>query len=153
MERRSIVKSAIIYHSEHHGNTKKLLDAIAGLGGVVLIEASDSSEINLSDYDLIGFASGNYYSKLHDSVLQFAEKNLPQRKKTFVIYTFGVREPKTDAIKNIMDAKGARFLGIYGCPGFDTFGPLKLVGGVAKGRPNNDDIVGAVNFFIEISKK
>ncbi|MGB3985262.1 MAG: flavodoxin, partial [Limnochordia bacterium] len=40
-----------------------------------------------------------------------------------------------------------RLLGTYGCRGFDTFGPFKLVGGIAKGHPNENDIAGAVKFF------
>lgn len=144
------MKTAIVYHSEHHGNTKKLLDEIAMQGDVTLIEASGNQNIDLSEYDLIGFASGNYYSKLHDTVLQFAQKNLPSKKKVFVIYTYGVREPRLDTMKQIADSKGAKMLGTYGCPGFDTFGPFKLVGGIAKGRPNDEDIAGAVQFFMEI---
>ena len=42
-------------------------------------------------------------------------------------------------------------MGSYGCPGFDTFGPFKLIGGIAKGRPNNEDIEEAVNFFHNLS--
>lgn len=145
------MKTAIVYYSEHHGNTKKLLDAIAEKGDVTLIEASSNQRTNLSEYELIGFASGNYYSKLHDTVLQFAEKNLPSAKKVFLIYTYGVREPRLDTIKQIADLKGAQMLGTYGCPGFDTFGPFKLVGGIAKGRPNDEDIAEAVKFFMEIT--
>lgn len=146
------MKTAIVYYSEHHGNTKKLLDAMAAQGDVTLIEASSNLYADLSAYDLIGFASGNYYSRLHDTVLQFAEKNLPSAKKIFLIYTYGVREPRLDTIKQIADSKGAQILGTYGCPGFDTFGPFKLIGGIAKGRPNDEDIAGAVKFFIGIRK-
>lgn len=148
------MKTIIIYYSEHHGNTKKLLDAIATQGDVTLIKASDSKDTDLSSYDLIGFASGNYYSKFHDSVLQFAEKNLPQNKKVFLIYTYGVQKDKcTTSIKQILESKGAHLLGTYGCRGFDTFGPFKLIGGVAKGHPNDDDIAEAVKFFSEINFK
>jgi flavodoxin len=147
------MKTAIVYYSVHHGNTKKLLDAIEKHGDVTLIEASSKLNINLSEYDLIGFASGNYYSKLHDSILHFAEKNLPSEKKVFLIYTYGVREPNIDTIKEIVASKGAQMLGTYGCPGFDTFGPFKLIGGIAKGRPNDEDIAGAVRFFNEINNR
>ncbi|WP_313180856.1 flavodoxin family protein [Lacrimispora sp.] len=146
------MKTAIIYHSEHHGNTKKILDAIVRQGDVTLIEASSNQHTDLSEYDLIGFASGNYYSKFHDSVLQYAEKNLPSGKKVFLIYTYGAKEPRLDTIKQITDLKGAQMMGTYGCLGFDTFGPFKLVGGIAKGRPNEEDIAGAIKFFMDISK-
>ena len=148
------MKTVIIYYSKHHGNTKKLLDAIAKQGDTTLIEASESSHADLSGYDLIGFASGIYHSKFHDTVLQFAEKNLPQGKKVFLIYTYGVkRNSYTDAIKEIIDSKGGQMQGVYDCPGFDTFGPLKLIGGIKKGRPNDEDIAGAIKFFLEITHK
>ena len=70
------MKTAIVYYSEHHGNTKKLLDAIAKQGDVTLIEASGGPQTDLSEYELIGFASGIYYSKFHESVLRIAEKGL-----------------------------------------------------------------------------
>jgi len=147
------MKTAIIYYSAHHGNTKKLLDAIAATSDVTLTDAVGSPDTDLPGYDLIGFASGIYNSKFHASVLQFAEKNLPQGKKVFLIYTCGMkRKNYTDAIRKIIDAKGARLLGTYDCLGFDTFGPLKIVGGIAKGRPNDNDIAGAVKFFGEMVK-
>ena len=38
---------------------------------------------------MIGFASGIYFSKFHQSMLKFAEKNLPDDKKVFLICTYG----------------------------------------------------------------
>ncbi len=147
------MKTAIVYYSKHHGNTKKLLDAIAKQSNVELIDASSRTSANLSEYDLIGFASGIYYQKYQEAVLKFAEKNLPHGKKVFLIYTYGMKgNTHADAIKQITDSKGAQMLGTYSCPGYDTFGPLKLIGGIAKDRPNDEDISGAFNFFMEITK-
>ena len=70
------MKVLIIYHSEHHDNTKKLVEAIARQGDVTLLNASENSNLNWSDYDLIGFASGIYYQKFHKDILDSAEKNL-----------------------------------------------------------------------------
>ncbi|MDR2786591.1 MAG: flavodoxin family protein [Treponema sp.] len=145
------MKTAIVYHSAHHGNTKKVLDAIAQQGAVTLIKA-DTAHIDLSAYDLIGFASGIYFFNFHERVLQCAEKNLPHGKKVFLLYTCGVKLKRyTNAIKGIAAAKGAKLLGAYGCRGFDTFGWFGRIGGIAKGRPNEADIAGAVKFFAEIS--
>ena len=142
------MKTAIIYYSKHHGNTKKLLDAIAAQGDVTLLDVTSNPETDLSAYDLIGFASGIYYSKFHDAVLKFAEKNLPHGKDVFFIYTCGMKRPSdTDALQQITDSKDAQLLGIYDCPGWDTFGPLRFVGGIAKWRPNEADIAGVVKFF------
>lgn len=58
----------------------------------------------------------------------------------------------TKAIKDIAVSKGADILSEYGCRGFDTYGPFKLVGGIAKGHPDDKDISGAVEFFKGLCK-
>ncbi len=148
------MKVLIVYHSEHHDNTKKLVEAIARQGDVTLLNASENSNLNWSDYDLIGFASGIYYQKFHKDILGIAEKNLPIGKKVFFLYTCGVkRQSYADAIKQIAESKKSKIQGCYGCLGFDTFGPFKLVGGIAKGHPNDEDVSSAVNFFCGIRDK
>lgn len=77
------MKVLIIYHSEHHDNTKKLVEAIAQQGDVTLADTSNARKINWSDYDLIGFASGIYYQKFHDDILKCAKEYLPQDNKCF----------------------------------------------------------------------
>ena len=142
------MKVLIIYHSEHHGNTKKVLEAIAQQEDVTLLKASDSSSLNWSDFDLIGLASGIYYQKFHKDILDSAEKNLPIGKKVFFLYTCGVkRNSYTDAIRQVAETKKAQILGSYGCLGFDTFGPFKLVGGIAKGHPDDKDISDVLDFY------
>ena len=71
------MKTAIIYHSSHHGNTRKLVEAVARGRDVTLIDASAVRSADLSGYELIGFASGIYFGKFHKNVLEFAENNLP----------------------------------------------------------------------------
>ena len=56
------MKTAIVYYSQHHGNTKKLVDAIAAKYDVTLIDVVKEPSANLAGYDRIGFASGIYYS-------------------------------------------------------------------------------------------
>ena len=140
------MKTAIIYYSRHHGNTKKLLDAIAAAGDVTLIDATETKEADLSGYDLIGFASGIYYGKFHQTVTDLAKSCLPSGKKTFVVATYGGTAPLTD-IKAIISEKGCTLAGAYTCKGFDTFGPFKLVGGLCKGHPAEDEIRAAADFY------
>ena len=142
------MKTAIIYYSRHHGNTKKILDEIARKFDVTLIDAAQTDSADLEEYDVIGFASGIYYSKFHKSVLQFAEQHLPRMKKVFFIYTYGAKKKGyTEAITKAVDLRGADILGEYGCFGFNTFGPFKLIGGIAKGHPDQAELAGAVEFF------
>ena len=142
------MKTAIVYSSEHHGNTKKLLDAIAAKHDVTLIDVTKAPETDLSGYDRIGLASGIYYSSFAKQLLAYAEEHLPEGKDVFYIYTHGA--PKgmfLNAVRKIAEAKHCRELGDYHCQGYDTFGPFKLVGGIAKGHPTEDEIAGAVSFY------
>ena len=142
------MKTAIVYYSEHHGNTKKLLDAIAAKHDVTLIDVTKTPETDLSGYDRIGLASGIYYSSFAKQLLAYAEEHLPEGKDVFYIFTHGA--PKgmfLNAVRKIAEAKHCRELGDYHCQGYDTFGPFKLVGGIAKGHPTEDEISGAVSFY------
>ena len=142
------MKTAIVYYSKHHGNTKKLLDAIAAVDDVVLIDVTVAQDVDLGAFDRIGLASGIYYGGYAKQIIRFVEKDLPEGKPVFFVYTHGA--PKGEFLKSIrplIEAKHCRELGEYHCKGFDTFGPFKLVGGLAKGHPTQDEIEGAVEFY------
>lgn len=140
------MKIAIVYHSYHHGNTKKLVDAIAQGREVTLIDAAVQMEADLTAYDLIGFASGVYFGKFHSSVLDFARKNLPEGKRVFLLSTYGGGNG-TKAVREILETKSAAIVGEFGCRAFDTFGPFKLIGGINKGHPDAKDLEDACRFF------
>ena len=53
----------------------------------------------------------------------------------------------TRAIEAAVWEKSATVKGAFGCPGFNTFGPFKLIGGLAKGHPDQTDLDNAVRFF------
>ena len=52
------MKTAIIYVSSHHGNTKKVLDVMAYSNDIDLLKISEAKKTDFSVYDAIGFASG-----------------------------------------------------------------------------------------------
>lgn len=106
------MKTAIVYYSRHHKNTKKLIDAICEKNDITLIDVSETKEASLSEYDLIGFASGIYYSKFHKSVINFMKNNLPEGKKVFFVSTYGVKKDGyTNAVKEIALQKNAEVVG------------------------------------------
>lgn len=149
------MKTAIIFYSRHHENTKKLLEAIknASSDEIDLFDITESAPQNLEKYDRIGFASGIYYSKFEKRVLEFAKNNTPDGKKVFFIYTYGAEKSGyTKAIREALSGKNAKVLGEYGCLGFNTFGPFKLIGGIAKNHPDSTDISGAVSFYNNLEK-
>lgn len=142
------MKTAILYYSKHHGNTKKLLDAIASAGDVDLIDVTAAQTTDLSGYDRIGLASGIYFSNFAKQVISYADENLPEEKQVFFIYTHGAS--KGDFLKGIREVtqkKRCKELGEYHCQGFDTFGPFKIIGGIAKGHPTEEEISRAVQFY------
>ena len=103
---------------------------------------------DLSGYDRIGFASGIYYSNFAKQIIAYAEKNLPDEKPVFFIYTHGA--PKGDFLKEIRavtQKKNCPEIGEFRCQGYDTFGPFKLVGGIVKGHPTADEIQKAVEYY------
>ena len=148
------MKTAIVYYSQHHGNTKKLVDAIAQQDDVCLINVVENPNADLLEFDCIGFASGIYFAAFAKQLLVFAEQKLPPHKNVFLLNTCGFQSGVYfDAIRKIVRAKECQELGAYQCLGFDTFGPFKLVGGIAKGHPNEEEIADAVRFFLEIKGK
>lgn len=148
------MKTVICYYSRHHGNTKKVLDAMAGAGDVELLDVTSGKELDLEGYDVVGFASGIYYGKFHQSVVDFAERNLPQGKKVFFVFTGGApKKSNADSVKAAIASKAPVLLGDYFCRGYDTFGPFKLVGGIAKGRPNAEELNKAREFYRAVVDK
>ena len=107
-------------------------------------------------YDLIGFGSGIYFSKFHRTLLELIE-NLPnfKNKKAFIFYTSGA-EPSarfTKLPKDKLIERGFNIIGEFSCKAFDTFGLLKLFGGINRGRPNENDLREAENFARNIKNK
>ncbi|MCR5234955.1 MAG: flavodoxin [Lachnospiraceae bacterium] len=143
------MRTAIVYYSEHHGNTKKLLDAIADEDmTVTLIDAAEKIEMDLRDYDRIGFASGIYFGSFAKQILSFASVNLPAQKPVFFMATCGSpRKNYFDDIKEMAKSRDCVDLGSYLCCGFDTFGPFKIIGGLKKGHPTEKEIQDAVDFY------
>lgn len=142
------MKTAICYYSRHHGNTLKVLEAMAEEGDVDLIDVTARQAVRLEDYDCIGFASGIYGFEFHKAVAEFAQQYLPHGKPVFFVYTYGkAKGAGAKALSVLATEKGCPVLGEFSCKGYNTFGPFKLIGGSAKGRPNEDDLENARTFY------
>ena len=148
------MKTAVFYHSYHHGNTKKILEAMAQQGQMELVDATSVEDFSPDTYDILGFASGIYGFSVHSSVIQLARKILPPSKPTFFVYTYGgAKGGGAKAMEEIAQAKGCPVLGEFSCKGYDTFGPFRLVGGIAKGHPNPRDLEKARTFYRELENR
>ena len=148
------MKTAVCYYSRHHGNTRTVLQAMAAEGDMDLIDVTACHTAHLEEYDCIGFASGIYGFDVQKGVIEFARQYLPQGKPVFFVYTYG--GAKGNSIKSLAEIakeKGCPILGEFGCKGYDTFGPFKVVGGIAKGHPNARDLENARTFYREIQAR
>ncbi|MDY2777852.1 MAG: hypothetical protein SOU51_05685 [Collinsella sp.] len=146
------MKTMILYRSKHHGNTKKLVDAI--LEAHPDVEAIDVATLgkneypDLSDYALIGVASGIYHSNIDRDLARVLSNVLHDGHIVFALLTYGGSSKWYGKdIDGICRMKRATFLTSYGCLGFDTWGPFKFTGGMQKGHPTAEEVQGAVDHF------
>ena len=145
------MKTAICCYSRHHGNTRKVAEAMALEGGADLIDVTTRQTVRLEEYDCVGFASGIYGFEFHKAVTAFARQYLPEGKPVFFVCTYGaLRGAGAKELESLARERGCPVLGTFGCKGYDTFGPFRLVGGIAKGHPDEQDLKNAREFFREM---
>ncbi len=145
------MKTIILFYSKHHGNTRKLLEAIAEKTPVEMIDVAVDKGRDLSEYDRIGLASGVYAGNLGKPLLKYAEEHLPEGKEVFYIYTSaGTQESALTKIKRIVQSRNCKEIGAYYSKGFNTFGPTKLFGGTSKGHPTKEELDGAAAFYASL---
>lgn len=149
------MKTLIIYKSVHHGNTEKIAKVIANALEAELMDLKDVGTDIVEEYDLIGFGSGIYYSKPHKKLMEFVnELNNVENKKSFVFSTSGRKKAEfNDLLKSELSKKGFEVIGEFNCKGFDTVGPLRFIGGINKGRPNEEDFKNAEKFAVDLKEK
>ena len=142
------MKTAIVYVSVHHGNTRKVVQAMAEELSADVFDLMEESSPDLSGYELIGFASGVFYNGLHEAMKRYLEEiSMPGGQKFFLAATCGVAYMDyTRGERKRLERKGGQYLGSFQCRGFDTFGPFGKIGGIAKGRPNEKDLKRAKSF-------
>ena len=146
----------IVYSSTHHGNTEKVLNKIKEkFPETVLIKAGDFNPDDFNRYEAIGFASGIFYLKFAKPVDKLFEQALVGSvQKLFFIYTAGaVNAGFEKTLRKKTEQSGKICMGIFGCKGFDTFGPLKLIGGFKKTRPKKKHFKKTKEFFYKKNLK
>lgn len=149
-----MMKTAICYYSRHHGNTRSVLEAMAQEGETALIDVTARQSVRLEEYDCVGFASGIYGFEMHKAVVEYARQYLPQGKPVFFVYTYGgAKGTGAKALAELAREKDCPVLGEFSCKGYDTFGPFKLVGGIAKGHPDGRDLENARQFYRNIQSQ
>ncbi len=155
----------IVYSSFHHNNTEKIANIIAEELDSELVKAVDAQLLDFSSYNIIGFGSGIYMGGFDKHILSLIEKSKGlDGKKVFIFSTSGAKKSFFNnfekKIREKIEEKGGVIVNSFNCLGFDTYGPMSLVGGFNKGRPNENDLADAIIFarelkglFLEIDSK
>lgn len=154
------MKTLIIYISIHHKNTERIAKVMAEVLEAPLAKPREIDINSLAEYDLLGFGSGIYFGKHHKSLLNLIDK-LPnlKGKKVFIFSTSGMSNAGNFIhnirhrvshfhipLKKKLLKKGFNIIGEFDCRGFEIVGPFKLIGGICKGRPNENDLENAKSF-------
>jgi len=146
------MKVLITYNSVHRGNTEKVAKAMADAIGADILKYDEVDGYNILDYDLVGFGSGIYYGKANKDMIEFIDSLPPiKNRKAFIFTTSGKGNPNySSSLAKRVSETGFEVIGEFTCKAFDVWGPLKLIGGINKGRPNTDDLKSAEIFVEEL---
>jgi len=154
------LKVLLVVSSYHHGNTRKIADAIAEAMGAAVLTPDQVDPETLVGYDLVGFGAGIDSGKHYRPILELADR-LPRgpERPAFIFSTCGIPgaiargetlarqiEANHAALRVKLQDRGFRIADEFGCVGFNTNSFLKYFGGLNKGRPNAYDIAEAKAF-------
>jgi len=143
------MRAVVVCVSVSHGNTAKVAGVVAQELGAEVAEPEASQ---LGGCDLLGVGSGIFAMAFHPRLRRFVEQlpPAPPGAKAFVFWTSGSRQlpvwPYGRRMTAELQAKGYEVIGSFSCRGWDTWWPLRLIGGINKGRPNDADLDAARKF-------
>ena len=148
------MKTLIIYCSDYNNNTEKIARAFAEKTDCELINIRDVNDINIENYNLIGFGSGVYRESLSPKVFRLVEKLNLKGKNVFVFSTSGVgMKYYNNSLIKLLESKGAINKGSFACKGsfeaskFTDKKIFDILGRLSQGHPNDKDIKRAKRFI------
>ncbi len=144
------MKTIIIYYSVHHGNIKKLTEGLSKHFNYDVIPIGNVSNIDLNDYTKVIIASGVYALSMPKELIGYIKENKEElkQKRIGLILTSGIMSERfMKSAESVFEQAGIKVNAKFHCKGYDTFGPLSLIKGINKGRPNEEDIKKAIEVF------
>ncbi|MFE3190641.1 flavodoxin family protein [Nocardia sp. NPDC059240] len=137
------MKALIVCVSVSHGNTRRVAEAMGEVLEATVVEPEQVVIDELGDYDLVGFGSGIFNQRFHPRLRNFV-RSLPkqQRGKAFVYVTSGF-PPQIWQMTRLVRGRGFEVVDTFSVRAFDTWAPLRLVGGINKGKPDAADLEAA----------
>lgn len=154
------MKTLIIYCSEYKKNTEKIVEIFKEKTSCDLMNVKNFREVNLDNYDLIGFGSGVYVESLSPKLFKIIEKLDLKDKNVFVFSTSGVgMKYYNKKLIKVLISTGAINKGSFACKGsfeakeFSNNKIFHIIGKLTKGHPNHKDFKNAENFFVNMIKQ
>ena len=155
----SVPACILVVTSIHHGNTMKVAEAMSSATGSPVYGPGKEALLLIERGAAPGFGSGIFFGHHHEDLLEFAA-SLPtvEARPAFVFSTSGTglrpaelfgRRYHRQLVK-LLEGKGFTMAGEFGCKGFDTYGPWGKLGGVARGRPNTEELGQAQAFALAV---
>lgn len=153
-------EALVIVHSWHHGNTRKVAEALARILGAEVRTPDRVDPATLGEYDLVGFGAGIDSGRHYLPILDLADQLPPGGgRRVFLFSTCGVPaafargeefERQFHAnhaeLRARLADRGYAIAGEFSCVGFNTNSFLKHFGGLNKGRPDAADLARAEDF-------
>lgn len=143
----------IICTSVHHNNTGRVADTLAEALHASVHSPEEAKTLDVSESDLLGFGSGIYFGRHHQSLLQLVDSWPTRPCRVFVFSTAGLpflRWFQHYALRKRLVQRGFEVVGEFCCRGWDTVGPLWFMGGINCKHPNAKDFANARAFALKI---
>ncbi|MFF3089523.1 flavodoxin family protein [Streptomyces nojiriensis] len=158
------MKTLLVCTSVSHGNTRRVAEAMAEVLDARVVAPDEVRVAELPGYDLVGFGSGVFSQRMHRDLLGFVRAvPRPSRWSTqtqtqtptptgraFVFATSGLPElafaPFTRPLVRLLEGRGFAVADTFTCRALDTWTPFRLIGGINKRRPDEDDLTAARAF-------
>ncbi|NLX49776.1 MAG: flavodoxin [Methanospirillum sp.] len=139
-----LMRAVIVYESLHHGNTKRVAEAMADAIGADLVHLRDRRKADLRGYSLVGLGSGIYRLRHHPDIIAYAARmKVEPGARAFVFSTAGVAFLSGfshRSLRRTLEERGLPVAGELCLCGHDTYAIFGLIGGINRGRPDERDL-------------
>ncbi len=134
------MKTAIVYAPGHKSFTTRLMETIRNnFYNVTMIDATKAKMINLTNYDMIGFASSVHFNRFNKCVREFMSDNLDSHKEIFLMYTGKKNQKCTSELRKLAESRKCTVKGEF-C----------VQSGILPSNTDVDSFEGAVAFIRSI---
>ena len=136
-------RPAIVYNSFHHGNTASLAAVLAEELSADLFTAEEARSVDGRARELVGIGSGIYFGRHDRSLLRLVDDWDHPPRNVFIFSTAGLpflSRWQHGALRRRLRRRGCRVVDEFSCRGWDTVGPLWLMGGINRKHPDGADL-------------